>query len=172
MPPVTVISDAAANLTPFAWTITGAGSANAAVRTQGDSQFIEKNAETAGESNELTTFDFSSIPPGSVIVDVVINWYSGRSAAGAGNIRWRCKLGANTTDGAYQGPGASWTNFSQSIARPGGGTWTRADLVTTGIRIVWGHDGTGSVGVLARVDQMQIEVTYLPPSGGYAFLIV
>jgi hypothetical protein len=159
--------NATLNSTPFAWLLSGAASAVDALDAQAEGKFIEDDNSSATESNILFGFDFSAIPAGSIINDVVITYHTGRSAVGAGNLRYRVKdaLG-NVTNGAHLSAGASWTVRSFSVARPAGGAWVDTDLTTANnIRVTFQGDGLGGAGIMIRVDYLEITVEYTEPSG-------
>lgn len=158
---------ATTNGSPFAWTETG-GTAVDALDAQGEGKHIQNDNSSSTLSNTLSGFDWSAIPAGSVIDSVSVHYYSGRSGAGAGQMRWEATVGASTTVHAYQGPGIQWTEFTEAIARPGGGAWTKTDLEA--LIMKWRGDGSGSPGVFIRVDFMEIVVVYTPPSASFILI--
>lgn len=69
------------------------------------------------------------LPSGAVINSVNLKFRCATESNGAEYARPFVKLGANTTWGTNRGSGTSIATFTDTgIARPGGGSWTRADF--------------------------------------------
>lgn len=160
---------ATANNTPFGWVINGTALAKDAVNSRDTTTYISVAANTPTTSNTLVNFsNISTIPDGSSIDDVSILVRSGRSGT-PGNMRWNLILGASTTSGAYHNPGVSWTEQTDTVARPGGGVWSKTDL--SSISVTFQNDGTGSAGQTIFIDYFEIQITWRPPDGGFAVFI-
>jgi hypothetical protein len=113
-------------------------------------------------------YDSTVIPTGAAITSVGVSGNCSNNTAGAAQT-WTCYQGATpavcgsfTTDN---------TNYSFTVARPGGGTWTKAELGTMKIYVSCDANGNGNP---MRVRSSILTVYYgLPPaaliSGGLVF---
>jgi hypothetical protein len=104
-----------------------------------DSTFVYIVGSSAGFFT--MAYDNTTIPTGAVITSVSVSGNCSNNTAGAAQT-WTCYLGATpavigsfTTDN---------TNYSFTVARPGGGTWTKADLGTMYLYVACDANGNGN----------------------------
>ncbi len=152
--------------TEFAGGASGAGwttPANANADDGAYATYTIAAKNTTGVDNVLTSFGFdSSIPAGSTINSVSLEVQHKVSTTG-GIAFLESALAIGATTGTYNSDGTepivdTIATYS-SMARPGGGSWTRADLL----------DGTFTVKLRARSGNSATSVTY---SWDYAKVIV
>lgn len=109
--------------------------------------------DTAGTQSNL--YDNSVIPDGAIIQSVGVSglWDAGSPPA---TCTVRCHLGADNTllDSALN----DVSSYSYDIARPGGGSWTKADI--GGMSVQWSSNQTGN-GNNMRLKSSVLTVTYI-----------
>jgi hypothetical protein len=106
------------------------------------------------------SLDTHTIPPGSTINSVTAK-FRGRSPDADDDIFARLYLGVDFTQGTTYTMSVPWANYSEALARPGGGAWALIDLDTLEIRV------STSGGFNERhVTTLYIEVDYTPPAAG------
>lgn len=150
-----------------AWALLGATATSkvAAVTTQGDGGYIQVRDDQASTIADYTSHDFSGVPSGATINSVSIYWVQKKYGNPVGKIRWNCKLGASTTNGAWQ----RISNAKiEAIAKPGGGSWAYADLAS--IKINFECDGLGDGTAEQWVDQYYLVVDYTGGGGLSGFV--
>jgi len=149
----------AANASGTSWT--NPTNANADDGSNATYTIAAKN--TTGNENTLSNFGFdTSIPVGAVInsVQLVVEHF----VSGTGGIAFlESAVAIGATTGTFNSEGGEPTSPTQAtystVARPGGGSWTRADLL----------DGTFTVRLRARSGNSATSVTY---SWDYARVVV
>jgi len=146
----------AAVTTPDQWTL-GAG-ADKVVAVNGpdddDTSYIYCSTSGRWETYSLAA---NAIPVGATInsVSVVSRGYksSGSTARWAVGVL----LGGSSTFGLTHFP-ASYTSYTETLARPGGGTWSVADLASVEVLVRFYNSGT------IRVTSLWVSVDYTPPA--------
>jgi hypothetical protein len=147
-----------------AWTAVGAFVAN--MNDGDDATFNSIVGSGAGAFTLL--YDETVIPTGAAITSVSVSGNCSNNSGGAAQV-WTCYLGAaNTVIGSFT---ADNTNYAFTVARPGGGTWTKAELGTMYLYVAC--DGLGG-GNPMRVRSSVLTVYYGLPasalvSGGLVF---
>jgi len=116
-------------------------------------QFIAGNA--SGTNSNF--YDHSGIPAGAVITSVVVTgtWGNGSAAATTSVV---AHLGGNQT---VLGTIGDVAGYGFVIARPGGGSWTRADIDV--MWVAWTSLATGN-GNAIRLRSSVLQVTYGLPA--------
>lgn len=109
------------------------------------------------------TLQASAIPAGSTINSISVTCRIG-TVWGAGGVSSSLRLGGSDQDGpANPFPGGSWTSYSDAITRPGGGSWSLADLATLEVGIL----SADTTGAWIHVTTLYVIVDYTsgPPPG-------
>lgn len=111
------------------WTPVGAYPAN---QNDGDADTYQSwPADTLGTNDNY--YDSTGLPDGAVISSVSVSglWGPGDGNTGAAYVNFTCHLAASTTDLGSLG---DVTGYGSGIAKPGGGTWTKADVASMYVR--------------------------------------
>ena len=93
------------------------------------------------------------------IVSVTVNFRSRTSSVGCGGSCWvkpHIKLGGTVVSGAQQTVTSAWVSYTETLARPGGGSWAFADLASLQAGISQEEGG----GNFTDTTQLSITVTY------------
>ena len=132
------------------WTAAGAFPAN--MNDGDDATFNYIVGSSAGFFTML--YDSTVIPTGSAITGVYVSGNCSNNTGGAAQT-WSCYLGAaNTVIGTFN---TDLSNYYFQVARPGGGTWTKAELGTMYLYVAC--DGAGG-GNPMRVRSSVLSVYY------------
>lgn len=77
------------------------------------------------------------------------------------------KLSGSFTYGTQRTAGGAWTNYSEALAKPGGGSWggNDADNMECGVEKVT------AVSQYGFCSEMSATVVWTPPSGGFVFFL-
>jgi len=122
-----------------AWSESGAGEFPGNMNDGLDGTFVSIVGTSAGAFTLL--YDETVIPTGSAITSVSVSGNCSNNAGGAAQT-WTCYLGAaNTVIGSFT---ADNTNYAFTVARPGGGTWTKAEIGTMYLYIACDGNGNGN----------------------------
>jgi hypothetical protein len=115
--------------------------------------------QTGGDTSNYfySYFDSTQIPDGAVISSVVV---SGECSNGSGgSTSFSCTLGSTVAVGSL----TSEASYSFALSRPGGGTWTKADVAAMYVLCQVNADGNGNP---VRAKSQWLTVTYVL-SGAY-----
>lgn len=119
---------------------------------------------TTNTDNNRQSFSLvaSAIPAGSTINSVAVTCRIGNTWGGGG-VSSSLRLASTNQDGpANPMPGGSWTSYTDIIARPGGGSWSLADLATLQVGLLALTLG----GSWVHVTTLYINVDYTAGAGG------
>lgn len=101
----------------------------------------------------------------------------GMRAAGIGGVtngqaRPRIRLGGNTVDGTLRvAPTSGWTNYSEALTRPGGGSFTVNDFPGGGAGCqVAAREGSGADANFG-ITYIHLDVTWSPAGNGFVCLV-
>ena len=109
-----------------AWTLTAGATKVIAVAQPDDDATTVIRTSTL---NAKQSFNLDNLPGGaSAIVSVTTVARFNESAASATTMRAFLLLAGVTENGTTRNPGAAYTTYSEAIAKPGGGTWSVADV--------------------------------------------
>ncbi len=117
------------------------------------------SADTAGTEKNTFAMDDGTIPSGSTIASVVVNVWA-KTGGATDYLTTMVRLGSTDVESSNHSPTpGDWTLYSDSLARPGGGSWTAADIpnIEAGIK---GVEVTNAV----YSTQVYVVVTYTPPN--------
>lgn len=119
----------------------------------GDTTYIEATAFSNGD--DVMTLAASGLSSESInSIEVVMVLKASSSAYGAYPL---LKLSGNETVGTLFQPNTSYATNSQSLARPGGGSWAVADLADLQIGV---RSGTLGKGAWVRCTQIYLKIDY------------
>lgn len=124
---------------------------------------------TTGNVNTLTNFGFdSSIPSGATINSVALEVQHKVSTTG-GIANLECTVAISGTPGTYNTDSAEPTTDTirtySSLARPGGGSWTRNDLLDgTFTVLLRARSGNNATSVVYSWDYATVSVDYTIPT--------
>jgi len=105
------------------------------------------------------TYTCTGTIPSGVTIDHITVTSVVRRTVGGGSAYNVLRLGGVDTVSAIHGLADAYATFTDTLARPGGGTWTTADLATlqVGIKLI-----DAGAGTTARCTQLYYTVYYLP----------
>ena len=153
-----------------AWTLTAGADKVVAVQLPDDEGTTMLSASTLNV-RESYTLKQSDIPNGIAKVnsiDIVARHRN--NSGGADPIRFKpfARLGGTDADYTEVVPAATFgTHTETGVARPGGGAWTAADLLTLEIGILESVDSAN----LVQVTTLYMVLNYKPDVGAESFLI-
>ena len=104
----------------------------------------------------------SAIPTGSTINSVSVTCRLGQTWDDGGLSSSLRLAGSNLDGPAHPMPGGSWVTYTDTIARPGGGSWSLADLATLQVGVLALTLG----GSWVHVTTLFITVDYTEGAGG------
>lgn len=142
------------------WTAVGA--AFPANQNDGDNGTYQGIAGNTVGSNDCT-FDTTGIPNGAQISDVTVSGLWGAGSAPATASMQGIRAGISVALGVI----GDVASYSFSIPRPGGGTWTKADVAALTVRTTSLGSGNGN---FIRQKSMALTVTYT--LGGNFFIAI
>ena len=142
------------------WGSIGAYPAN---QNDGDADTYQWLAGNVGGTND-NYYDSTGIPDGAVISSVVVSglWGAGSAAATS---NFTAHLGGNTTN---LGTIGDVSGYGSGIAKPGGGTWTKADVAAMFVRFTGLGTGNGNA---MRLKSSVLTVYYTLPATNLASII-
>jgi hypothetical protein len=122
-----------------------------------DSTFLFIVGTSAGSF--YMQYDNTTIPTGAAITGVSVSGNCSNNAGGAAQT-WTCYLGGvGTVIGSFT---TDNTNYAFTVSKPGGGTWTKAELGTMYLYVACDGNGNGNP---MRVRSSILTVYYgLPPA--------
>jgi hypothetical protein len=128
-------------------------------------------AITETTNTEKQSFDLQQNYPGIAILNSVSVRMRTRDNDGAIDITHRCflLLGGNTTNGTTRNTGVGSTAYSdwtETLARPGGGSWSKTDLATLEVGV---EKLTGGATLFCTT--LYVTIDYTPPIGGFALFV-
>lgn len=131
-----------------------------------DTSYIDNNSATGRQSYTLAA---SAIPPGSTVNSVTVRLRARKVlGGGACYLRSLLLLGGTIVEGASHTMATSYANHDDTIARPGGGAWSIADLAALEIGVRSFH----TVQEMATTLYAAIDYTPPAPSGTGNFLLL
>ena len=126
-------------------------------------------ANTGNPRRESYTLQASAIPAGSTINSITVRARI-RSNGNLGTAQSFLRLGASEQTGPVNSPGFAFTDYTDTISRPGGGAWALADLATVEIGIE--HQTGGFFAILTTTLEASIDYTPAATTGGGAMFLV
>lgn len=142
------------------WNSIGTYPAN---QNDGDNGTYQWNAGDQAGTND-NYYDSTQIPAGAVISSVIVGGFWGAGSAAA-TVNYTAHLGGNTTNLGTIGDVSA---YGADVTRPGGGTWTKADIGSMFIR--WTSLLTGN-GNAMKLKSSGITVYYTLPATNLAGVI-
>lgn len=139
------------------WALWGAPTKVAAVAAPDDDGTSGIGAQGSATVRQSFTLSPSAIPPGSTINSVSIRGRFSRDNPGATFAPF-LRLAGTNQDGPSTDPGTPWVTLSFTIARPGGGSWSLADLSTLEI------GAYADSGAYDWISTLEAVVDYTPPT--------
>lgn len=150
----------AAVTSPNQWTL-GAG-ANKVVAVNGPHDGDASYLSSTTTWKQQYSLAAHSIPAGAVINSVAGVMMIRFSVGALGkNLRIDLKLGGNTSNGPVHTTSSFYITYTDVIARPGGGSWSLADLASLEVALVQAQAGAGTV---QRCSSLWVIVDYTPPA--------
>jgi hypothetical protein len=143
------------------WSVGGDNNPSTCVGTASDSKFIYINiyeTNNPGAHNPFYSFGLGSIPTYVTITSLTAWWYENRSGTNAGSWKGQHAIGGAYSDNIASHAVNSNTWVSGSMARPGGGSWTRADLANLQFRASTTAYSTSSRN--CYIDQLLVRVVW------------
>jgi hypothetical protein len=142
---------------PDQWALVAGANKVVAVNQPNDdaTSYIQANSAIA----EQYSLAVPTIPTDSAI-NSVSTYARLRSTDGLRTFAVDLILGASTTTGSTRTPGTSWTDFTDALARPGGGSWGLADFATLEVKLRQVSSGSGK---LQDCTSLWLVVDYTPP---------
>jgi hypothetical protein len=155
---LTAVIEVGAVTSPDQWLLGAGANKVVAVNSPDDDDTTYISSAGNGQAEQYSTGP-NSIPSGSTINSVSV-YSRARKESGSG-ATWsvRLYLGASYTASSAHFFTTSYVSFTDVLSRPGGGTWTLADLSTVEVRFT----GTGST-IPKRCSSLWLIVDYTPPS--------
>jgi hypothetical protein len=125
-----------------------------------DSQSARINNYTGSgdDGRNFASWGISGIPLYVVINSLTYGVQAARSGTGAGTMKFGWHLGGTVSWSSNFTPVSVGTPWTGSMARPGGGSWTRSDLSSLNARIYGNGDATQSRELI--VDQIYVVVNW------------
>lgn len=122
----------------------------------GDADTYQFTPGNGGGAND-TYYDSTVIPAAAVITSVVVSglWGSGSAAA---TVNYTAYLGASTTD---LGTIGDVSGYGAAIARPGGGSWSKADIATLYVKFTSLATGNGNA-IRLKSSALTVYYTFAP----------
>ena len=144
------------------WTRGGTIYVYQAVGGESDSMNIyTDNYNTGLESWTMAGFSASGIPTYCVINSITLWYYAARSGTGEGTMKSQWNLsGGAFSSGASNTP-AGWTWYSDTMSRPGGGSWTRSDIANIGVRFYGNANATQQRNLLVDGFLLRVNWDYI-----------
>ena len=100
-----------------------------------------------------------------------VNWLTRAKSTASQNITARWILSATEVSGGLQALGAGYTDVSLTgIARPGGGSWTPADILDSSLEVI--IHSSGAISGTQRCTSLWMQVDYNVPAGGFVFMLL
>jgi hypothetical protein len=121
-----------------------------------------------GTAGTVQAFTCAVPPIPGAKINTVTVYNRSRDDAGVGQYRMLIRLGGVDVTGSWTSvlPASTWvTSAGEELARPGGGSWTYADLATLEI----GMGLTGDAGNIIKVTSLWAVIDY---STGYGFIFM
>jgi len=148
-----------------AWALAAGASKVIAVAEPDDDGTTRINTSTL---NAKQSFNLDNLPGGaSAIVSVTTVARFNETAASATTMRAFLLLAGATVNGATRNPGGAWTTYSEEIAKPGGGTWSVADVNALEVGCEEVADSVES----AQCTTLYVEVVYDSADSGFILFI-
>lgn len=91
-----------------------------------DADYVKNPTNSTTKTDTYAMADHTS-EVGSIST-VEVYWRSKKAAAGAATVTPRLILGGTNSDGSTQNNLTSFATYSQTVARPGGGSWSWTDI--------------------------------------------
>lgn len=135
------------------WSSVGTYPANLNDGDAGTYQWTAGNG--VGANN--TYFDSTGIPDGAVISSVSVSglWGAGSSTA---TVNYTCYLGGNTTN---LGTIGDVSGYGSGIDKPGGGTWTKADVGNMYVKFTSLGTGNGNA-IRLKSSSLTVYYSFIP----------
>jgi hypothetical protein len=154
----TVTIQVASVTAPDQWTLGAGANKVVAVNSPSDdaTSYIYVAASTKYEQYSLAA---SMIPGGSTINSVSV--FSRCMRGGATNSLWRVGLvlGANFSESDSHTAPSAWVEYTDVLARPGGGAWSTADLASLEVYV-----RSGATANQLDCTSLWLIVDYTPPA--------
>lgn len=152
-----IITDVGAVGANDAWSLGAGANKVVAVNLPDDSatSYITDATNGHKESYTLATV---SVPAGGVVTDVSVTMFCARSGAVNGSVRCFLLLGGNTVNGTTRSASLGYQNFTETLLRPGGGSWASGDFTTLEV----GVEQLSANGT--NVSTLSLNVTYIMPT--------
>ena len=119
-----------------------------------DSTYVRGNV--AGQQLDFYNLENASQQLGTII-SVTVHFRAKKVAALSCQAQPRLYLSGSHTQGTLTSVGTSYANYSEVLARPGGGDWSWDDINSLQV----GHGLENNGGTIARCTQIYVEIEYL-----------
>ena len=163
MPNVTLLPNGTGAGNDTSWTLGAGASKLAAVQTNdGGTSFI-----TSTIVADRNSFDMDNMPSAASAINGEPVHHGVMATSGSKNFKLYFKLSGTNADGVAQNATGTYTDYSDTPGRPGGGAWSVADVNAVMAGVQTGGAGSGNI----TCTQIYAVVTYSVPSGGFAFLV-
>lgn len=150
------------------WSVNGDNNPANCIATQSDSKTISVNLYDAwdpGPNSPYYSFGLGSLPTYITITAMTMYWYENRSGTSPGSWKGQHSLdGSNWTDNIASHTVNAGSLVSGSMARPGGGSWTRSDLSNLRVRCYPTAAASSSRVVSIDLWYVTVSWTYVVPT--------
>ncbi len=116
-------------------------------------------SESSFPSSRYVSFTFPTtpaVPDGATDIAVTVHFRADKDGFLTRGITPYLSFGGNTQSGTSQNPATSWTDYSQQIAKPGGGDWSVSEINGTS----WEAGLDASSGNSNKCTQLYVEISY------------
>ncbi|MCW5776539.1 MAG: hypothetical protein KIS87_08885 [Phycisphaeraceae bacterium] len=138
------------------WTLAAGASKVAAINSPNDDD-TSYITGAEGQRQDFTPGSLAAVPDDAEITSVSVNMRAARDGGSNGTVRANHILDATTVNGTTRVAEASYSNFTDTYtAKPGGGTWTKADIAALIVQL---ENVTGDANVV-RVTTLTLTVTW------------
>lgn len=134
----------------------------AQLTNDGDVSYVYVTGAMGGYVNDTYAAQDGTIPAGSTITSVIVHALARCTGVGAAaGIETVVRLGGvSVTSPAHSPLTNAYADYSDSLARPGGGAWTSADIANLQIGV---SAINTAVGEETRITQVYVVITYTAP---------
>jgi hypothetical protein len=120
--------------TPNNWALTAGATKQAAVAAPNDDATSYLSSSATINTQQQFAITDTAIPAGAVISEVATTHRAKRNGANNANHSLTLILGGNTTVGTTRAAPSTFTTWTETLARPGGGSWSTSDINSLEVR--------------------------------------